>query len=128
MTKHGHFHWNELMTGDAEAAKSFYAETIGWSFDGWDMGEGGTYWVAMAGEVPVGGIFQMSGLDSEGGADHWMSYLAVDDVDARLDKARAHGITVVREPFDVPQVGRIAMLREPGGATIGWMTPSDAAD
>jgi hypothetical protein len=25
--------------------------------------------------------------------------------------------------FDVPNVGRIAMLREPGGAGIGWMTP-----
>jgi hypothetical protein len=25
--------------------------------------------------------------------------------------------------FDVPDVGRIAMLREPGGAGIGWITP-----
>jgi uncharacterized protein len=27
--------------------------------------------------------------------------------------------------FDVPNVGRIAMLREPGGAGVGWMTPVD---
>src|SRR5215470_11554658 len=27
--------------------------------------------------------------------------------------------------FDVPNVGRIAILREPGGAGIGWMTPAD---
>jgi hypothetical protein len=26
--------------------------------------------------------------------------------------------------FDVPDVGRIAMLREPSGAGIGWMTPT----
>ena len=25
--------------------------------------------------------------------------------------------------FDVPNVGRIAMLMEPGGAGIGWITP-----
>jgi predicted enzyme related to lactoylglutathione lyase len=25
--------------------------------------------------------------------------------------------------FDVPDVGRIAVLTEPGGAGVGWMTP-----
>jgi hypothetical protein len=25
--------------------------------------------------------------------------------------------------FDVPHVGRIAILMEPGGAGVGWMTP-----
>ena len=39
-----------------------------------------------------------------------MAYLAVDDVDARVEKA----------------VGRIAILMEPGGAGIGWMTPTPA--
>jgi len=32
MASHGHFHWNELLTGDVERAKKFYAETLGWSF------------------------------------------------------------------------------------------------
>jgi uncharacterized protein len=31
----------------------------------------------------------------------------------------------MKEPFDVPGVGRIAMLTEPGGAGIGWMTPAE---
>ena len=52
-----------------------------------------------------------------------MSYLAVDNVDARLKKAVAAGAEICREPFDVPGVGRIAILKEPGGAMIGWMTP-----
>jgi predicted enzyme related to lactoylglutathione lyase len=26
--------------------------------------------------------------------------------------------------FDVPDVGRIVILAEPGGASIGWMTPA----
>jgi predicted enzyme related to lactoylglutathione lyase len=29
---HGHFHWNELLTKDAERAKRFYTDTIGWSY------------------------------------------------------------------------------------------------
>jgi hypothetical protein len=52
-----------------------------------------------------------------------MSFLAVDDVDARVAKAVAAGADLVMPIFDVPNVGRIAMLREPSGAGIGWMTP-----
>jgi predicted enzyme related to lactoylglutathione lyase len=33
----------------------------------------------------------------------------------------------MRPIFDVPGVGRIAILTEPGGAGIGWMTPAAAA-
>jgi uncharacterized protein len=29
----------------------------------------------------------------------------------------------VQPAFDIPGVGRIVILAEPGGATIGWMTP-----
>jgi predicted enzyme related to lactoylglutathione lyase len=46
MSTHGHFHWNELVTSDVESAKRFYAETIGWSFEGMPMPQGGLYWVA----------------------------------------------------------------------------------
>lgn len=125
MTQHGYFHWNELMTRDAEKMKNFYADAVGWTFDGMDMGNGQTYWVAMVGETPVGGMFTMAGADFEGIPEHWMPYLAVDDVNAAVEKAKAGGATVMREPFDVPGIGRIAILREPGGAVIGWMTPVD---
>jgi hypothetical protein len=52
-----------------------------------------------------------------------MPYLAVDDVDARAKKATAAGATLMRPLFDIPGIGRIAILREPGGAGVGWMTP-----
>ena len=122
MTAHGHFHWNELVTRDVEKAKKFYGSTIGWTFDGMPMPDG-TYWVAKMGERPVGGIFPMSGPHFDGVPDHWMPYVAVDDVDARLKKATAAGATMMREPFEVPGVGRIAILTEPGGAGVGWITP-----
>ena len=52
---HGNFHWNELRTRDAERAKRFYKDTIGWSFEAMPMADGGTYWVAMLGGKPVAG-------------------------------------------------------------------------
>ena len=119
---HGTFYWNELLTRDVEKARKFYAATIGWSFESMPAVGGGTYWCCKLGEHYVGGIFDISGAEFSGLPEHWMAYLAVDDVDARVKKAVAAGATLIKT-FEVPNVGRIAMLREPGGAGIGWMTP-----
>jgi len=122
MWSHGSFYWNELMARDVEQAKKFYGSTIGWTFDAMPMPDG-TYWVATMDDEPVAGIFPMIGPDFDGVPENWLPYLAVDDVDAVLKAAKAAGAKVMREPFDVPTVGRIAISQAPGGATIAWITP-----
>ena len=122
---HGTFFWNELCARDIAGAKKFYSETIGWSFDGMPMPGGGNYWVAKMGEQPVGGLFDISAPEFNGMPECWMSYIAVDDVDARVKKALTAGAKLIKPIFDVPGVGRIAVLREPGGAGVGWMTPAN---
>jgi predicted enzyme related to lactoylglutathione lyase len=122
MWSHGSFFWNELMARDVEQAKKFYGSTIGWTFDAMPM-PNGTYWVAKMGDQPVGGIFPMIGPDFDSVPENWLSYVAVDDVDARLKAAKAAGAKVMREPFDVPSVGRIAIIQAPGGAAMAWITP-----
>jgi predicted enzyme related to lactoylglutathione lyase len=125
MTAHGHFHWNELLTKDPERAKKFYGQTIGWSFDAMPMPDGATYWVAKTDGQPVGGIFPTNRPGFESVPETWMSYLAVDDVDTRVKKATGAGAKLMRPIFDIPNVGRIAILTEPGGAGVGWMTPAN---
>jgi predicted enzyme related to lactoylglutathione lyase len=120
---HGQFHWNELRTRDAERAKRFYASTIGWSFEASSTPDGYTYWVALQDGKPVAGLFPLTSPMFDGVPESWMSFLAVDDVDARVAKAVKAGAELVMPVFDVPEVGRIAMLREPSGAGIGWITP-----
>jgi len=121
---HGQFHWNELMTRDVERAKRFYQDTIGWSFDAMPMADGRTYWVATLGGKPTAGIFPLDTPEFAGVPESWMPYLAVDDVDKRVANAVAAGARLMRPIFDVPGVGRIAILTEPGGAGVGWMTPA----
>jgi uncharacterized protein len=121
---HGSFHWNELMTRDVERAKRFYRDTIGWSFDSMPMEDGRTYWLAQLDGRPVAGVFPLDAPQFAGVPESWMPYLAVDDVDKRVEKAVKAGAQLMRPIFDVPGVGRIAMLTEPGGAGIGWMTPA----
>lgn len=119
---HGTFYWNELLARDVERAKRFYQETIGWRFEAM-AGHGGTYWCAIMNGKPVAGIFPIDMPEFDGVAEGWMPYLAVDDVDTHVEKALKAGATLMRPIFDVPNVGRIAILREPGGAGVGWMTP-----
>ena len=120
---HGAFHWNELRTRDTERAKAFYETIVGWTFEASATPDGRTYWVAMCGGRPVAGFFPLSSPEFDDMPESWMSFLAVDDVDARVAKAVKAGAKLVMPVFDVPDVGRIAMLREPGGAGVGWMTP-----
>lgn len=124
MDMHGRFYWNELVTRDVEQAKAFYHDTLGWEFEAMPMESGGTYWLVPGDPMPICGMFEMSGIEYDAAGDHWVAYIAVDDIDARIDLAKKGGATLAQEPFDVPGIGRIAMVREPGGALIGWMTPS----
>ena len=122
---HGEFCWNELTSHDVEAAKRFYAETVGWTYDGMPMDGGGTYWIAKSGDKPVAGLMDAALIPlPKEVPEHWTSYLEVDDVDARCARAKQAGATIIREPFDVPQAGRIAIVRQPGGGMVGWMTPA----
>ena len=120
---HGTFIWNELMTRDVEGAKAFFAETLGWTYDAMPIPQGGTYWLAKIAEKGVAGLVDMSDMPGmEGVPPHWFAYIAVDDVDARTDHAVRLGAEMMRPSFDIPNVGRIAILRDPTGAAIGWMT------
>ncbi|MEM5581514.1 MULTISPECIES: VOC family protein [unclassified Roseibium] len=127
MAEHGIFYWNELMTRDTGKARDFYGKSLGWTFTEVPMDEGVTYVLANLGDKPVGGIFPMTGPEYDGVPEHWMAYVSVDDIDERLELARAHGGEIIRPPFDVPGIGRIAILKDSGGAVQGWMTPSEPA-
>ena len=113
------------MSRDVAAAKKFYADTIGWTYDGMPTPDGKTYWVAKMGDQPVAGIFDISGPEFKDVPNDWMPYLAVDDVDVRVKKAVAAGARVMKPAFEVPGVGRIVILMEPSGAAVGWITPAN---
>ena len=88
------------------------------------MADGGTYTLCKAGEAMAAGIFEMKlGAGFDGVPDHWFSYIAVDDIDARLAGVEAAGGEIMRPAFDVPDVGRFAVVKDSAGASIGWITP-----
>jgi predicted enzyme related to lactoylglutathione lyase len=54
----------------------------------------------------------------------WYGYLSVPDVDASVARIIAAGGEPWMPANDIPGVGRIAMVRDPQGATLYVMTPS----
>ena len=119
---HATFVWNELITTDVEAAKRFFASTVGWTFNSVAT-PSGPYWLAWSGETMVGGIMSRDLVHEASVPSHWFTYLQVDDVDRRAAEVEANGGTLIRAPFDVPELGRVAVVADPSGAVLGIMTP-----
>lgn len=123
---HGSIWWNELNTRDPEAARAFHARVFGWEIEAMPMAGGGTYLVCKQGDRPVAGIFDLRQIPDipDTIPSHWMTYIAVDDVDASAETVRAAGGRVAKAPFDVEGVGRIAMIMDSTGGMVGIMTPA----
>lgn len=123
---HGTIWWSELMTRDAAAALKYYGALCGWTWERMGMGESG-YHVANAHGKPVAGVMDISGMPGmEAAPVGWFTYIAVDDVDAAARATETGGGKVLRQPFEVPGIGRIAILQDPSGAAVGMMTPASS--
>ena len=101
--------WNELWARDLDAAKTFYTALFGWS-----VKESPQYTEWHIGEDAVGGM--ISSHAPEPVPPFWVPYFAVDDCDASAAKAQSLGARVFAPPFDVPNVGRMAVLGDAEGA------------
>jgi hypothetical protein len=119
----GIFVWDELGTNDADGAQRFYEAVFGWTTA--DMGpEYGGYRIFNSGGTGIAGFMT---LQDRSIPPMWQPYVAVDDPDAIVAKATELGATALFEPMDVPKVGRIAVLRDPQGATFGVIRPDPAS-
>ena len=112
--------WNELVTDQPDSALAFYEAVLGITHAPMEMGPGQIYRILKAGGEDVGGCAEppMPGVPN-----FWQVYFAVDDADAIAAKATAEGGHVVAEPFDIPTVGRIAVLTDPQGGTFSVLKP-----
>jgi len=118
------FAWHELYVPNAEEAKSFYTEMLGFSALDYDMGPMGNYPMLISQESPIAGIMATSNNpDMANVPPHWSVYFAVSDVDASVAKCESLGGSLIVPAMDVPNVGRMALLRDPQGATF-WVFKS----
>ena len=121
---HGHPSWADLATTDQDAAKSFYGSLFGWTYQDNPMGEGVTYSMAQYKDQFVSAIYaQREEMGQSGMPPMWSAYVTVDDVDARAAAVAPAGGTLMGEPFDVFDSGRMALVQDPSGAMIAFWQP-----
>jgi uncharacterized protein len=115
---HGTICWAELASKDVETAKKFYTQLLGWKLTE-SQAAGMNYTEIVVGDKHIGGMYQIT--EECGGGDmpsHWMSYVAVDDVDASAKLTEELGGKVCVPPMDIPNVGRFCVINDPTGAAI----------
>ncbi len=115
---HGTPIWYELMTRDPAAAQRFYEVVAGWQFgEPPPPGSAMDYRMIAAPDGQIGGVFTLTAeMCSQGAQPAWVMYVGVTDVDASVASIRAAGGQVHVPAFDIPGVGRIAMVTDPQGA------------
>jgi uncharacterized protein len=112
------FCWNELLSNDVEASKQFYAGLFGWSTAAFTGGM--DYTLFKSDGKDTGGMMK---VPQPGMPAQWLPYVVVENVDASATKVTELGGNVMAPPFDIPTIGRIAVVIDPQGAAIGLITP-----
>ncbi|PTS90116.1 VOC family protein [Sphingomonas sp. HMWF008] len=125
---HGDFIWYELITPDPDGARAFYETVVGWRIDAAGGGPIDYRMIASA-NGPVAGLMPLTPQMQEGGArPGWLGYVSVDDVDAMARSIADGGGAVQMGPWDMPGVGRMALVADPHGAPFYILKPTPPAD
>ncbi len=107
----GTFTWVDLSTFDVNSAQQFYHHVLGWDYspDGTDYITCSSAGLSSAGLYEMPAFFQKINMPS-----FWMTYIAVNDIDAVVEKAKQLGgkIELTEKSYD----GKVALIRDPAGA------------
>jgi predicted enzyme related to lactoylglutathione lyase len=113
--------WIDTTQPDPEAAVAFYGGLFGWQFeDVMPPGSPAPYFVA---RLEGGDVAAVTSLP-EGGKTAWNTYIWVADADETAAKVREAGGTVLSEPMDAGDAGRMAVCADPAGAAFSLWQPN----
>jgi predicted enzyme related to lactoylglutathione lyase len=109
--------WVDTVQPDPQAAVDFYGGVFGWQFEDRMPADGpGHYFVARLGGADVAAV----GSAPEGAPPGavWSTYVAVDGADDTVADVRDAGGTILADPSDVLDAGRMATFADPAGAVL----------
>jgi predicted enzyme related to lactoylglutathione lyase len=117
----GQFCWWSLMSTDVERANRFYRDLFGWTFSTMKFPDHSTSTIYHTGK---GGFANPVPLEENfPGPSHWITYITVKDVAQACQHAETLGGTVCVPPFDIPTIGRTAVITDPAGAAFHVFEP-----
>ncbi len=124
----GSFCWTDLATTDQRGAVAFYRDLFGWGVDEQPIGPGETYSTFTLRGLSTGAAYAMRSEQRAAGIPpNWASYVMVTNADEAAARAKTLGGQVLAPPFDVMDLGRMAVLQDPTGATFSVWQPGKHA-
>jgi predicted enzyme related to lactoylglutathione lyase len=109
----GAWSWNELVTPDLDAAKTFYGDLFGWKAE--NVPAAVPRVALTLGNLLIGGAHVPTPQEAE--SPKWNVSFTVANADDSVAKATELGGTIVLPPLDLP-VGRFSIVADPAGATF----------
>ncbi|HEY8082081.1 MAG TPA: VOC family protein [Solirubrobacterales bacterium] len=117
--------WVDHGSPDLDASIAFYSALFGWDVPEPENAEQtGGYRQAMKEGKPASGMMP---LMQEGQPPAWTTYVSVEDADATAAAVKEAGGSVIAEPMDVMDLGRMAIFADPAGAVFGIWQPGTFA-
>ena len=112
--------WVDIGSPDTAASAAFYGPLFGWTaeFDG--RPEAGGYGLFFRDGVVTAGI----GPQQAPGPPYWTVYVTTTSADDTATVATAAGGTVIVEPMDVLDAGRMVVLQDPQGTFVSAWQPN----
>src|SRR5687768_13698264 len=108
--------WVDVTSPELERSVAFYTKLFGWTADRDPRPEAGGYTMfSKDGKL----VAAASPPQQDGMPSFWSTYIASDDVDATAAKIREAGGSLMMEPFDVFEAGRMVVAQDPTGAAFG---------
>lgn len=112
--------WVDLLSSDMDKARQFYGDVLGWTAEESGTEFGGYVTFYSDGHRVAGMVANRA---ETGFPDFWNTYLSTDDVDATVEAAVKAGAGVVAPAMAVADLGSMAILSDPAGATVGLWQP-----
>lgn len=125
----GSFIWYELMTTDPAGAKVFYDAVVGWNVEAQSSFPNGYRMIGRSDGKFAGGVLPLDEeMKQHGARPTWLGYVSVADVDQTVSSIEQAGGKTLMPAFDIPNIGRVAMITDPQGAPFYVMKPIPPAD
>ena len=115
----GKFVWREQVSSDPKQAQDFYTQLFGWGTEVFKPGEIDYTMISSGGQAHGGYGKALEGAPPP----HWLSHVRVENVDETIEKAKGAGGKLAAGPFDMSEVGRMAIIGDPQGAYIAIYEP-----
>jgi hypothetical protein len=108
----GRFVWYEQLAKDTKKSIDFYTQVMGWKTEVFKELNDYVMWVSEQG--PLGGVMKLPDEAAQMGMPpHWMAHVQVENVDTTAAQVKKLGGKVYKEPTDIPNVGRFAIVADP---------------